>query len=107
MLERKVDTAREEVAVADAFDEIRAANGRRNTIQPSGSSIATALEREKEREDLEDAAIAKEVFQKAKRKLQHTEVVEEEHDTSLWTVRSNKKIKDRAVLFELKCKTTK
>lgn len=104
MLERKIDTAKQEMAVGDALDEIRAANGRRNAIQPSASHIATATEKEKEREELEDAAVAKKAFEKAKRKLPDTE---EELDTSLWTVRPSKKIRDHAVLFGLKRKTTK
>ncbi|KAI4698182.1 uncharacterized protein J4E84_001317 [Alternaria hordeiaustralica] len=64
-LERKAEDARVESAVADALDEIRAANARREGVG-KGCSLATlALSREVE--DAEDAEIARAVFRGTKR----------------------------------------
>jgi len=64
-LERKIEDAKVEVAVADALDEIRAANARREGVD-KGCSVATLLP-VREVKDAEDAEIARAVFRGTKR----------------------------------------
>ncbi|KAI4656082.1 hypothetical protein J4E93_000799 [Alternaria ventricosa] len=64
-LELKIEDARVEVAVADALDEIRAANARREGFGKECSLATLALSREVE--DAEDAEIARAVFRGTKR----------------------------------------
>ncbi|KAI4700678.1 hypothetical protein J4E81_003640 [Alternaria sp. BMP 2799] len=65
MLERKTEDARVEGAVADALDEIRAANARRGGVDKGCSAAILAPSREVE--DAEDAEIARAVFRGTKR----------------------------------------
>jgi len=65
-LERKIEDARVEVAVADALDEIRAANVRREGVDKECSVASLVPSREVE--DAEDAEIARAIFRGTKRR---------------------------------------
>jgi len=64
-LERKIEDARVESAVADALDEVRAANARREGVGKECAAATLAPSREVE--EAEDAEIARAVFKGTKR----------------------------------------
>jgi len=90
-LERKTEDARVEVAVADALDEIRAANARREGVD-EGCSVA-GLAPSREVEDAQDAEIARAVFRGAKRCLPESESRGESLNVGFSVSRPVKKVK--------------
>jgi len=90
-LDRKTEDARVEIAVADALDEIRAANARREGVD-KGYGVA-ALASSREVEDAEDAEIARTVFRGTKRCPPDSESVGESLNVEFLVSRQVKKAK--------------
>ncbi|KAI4930816.1 uncharacterized protein J4E92_004649 [Alternaria infectoria] len=90
-LERKIEDAKVEVAVADALDEIRAANARREGMD--AKCAAATLASTKEVEDAEDAEIARAVFKGAKRCSPESELSRESLNVKFSVSRPTKKVK--------------
>ncbi|KAI4664614.1 uncharacterized protein J4E79_002911 [Alternaria viburni] len=90
-LERKTEDARVEVAVADALDEIRAANARREVVDKE-CSVANRVP-SREVEDAHDAEIARAVFRGTKRCSPESESCEESLNVEFSVSRPAKKAK--------------
>jgi hypothetical protein len=90
-LERKTEDAKVDIAVADALDEIRAANTRREAVDAKSSVVMLALSRDGE--DAEDAEIARAVFRGTKRCLLDFEVPGESLNMEFSVSRPAKKVK--------------
>jgi len=90
-LERKIEDARVGVAVADALDEIRAANARREGVDAKCAPATLAPSREVE--DAEDAEIARAVFRGVKRCSPESELSRESLNVEFSVSRPTKKVK--------------
>jgi len=90
-LERKTEDAKVEIAVADALDEIRAANARREGVGKECSLATLAPAREVE--DAEDAEIARAVFKGVKRCSPESELSRESLNVEFSASRPAKKAK--------------
>jgi len=90
-LERKTEDARVESAVADALDEVRAANARRGGVEKEHTVVTSAPSREVE--DAEDAEIARAVFRGTKRYSPESELPRESLNVEFSASRPAKKVK--------------
>ncbi|KAI4945500.1 hypothetical protein J4E91_007842 [Alternaria rosae] len=90
-LERKTEDARVGIAVADALDEIIAANARREGIDAKGSVVTRSSSREVK--DAEDAEITRAVFRGTKRRSPDSVSAGESMDVKFSVSRPAKTVK--------------